>query len=126
MVVVIYEVSCVVRKSEPNTKIFLVSNSDDEACYFTQKDEQGCRVTDINGDVMKVDGLLQITHVELSDYECSNLWLKRYYISLLNEYKNDVDLDTVRKVSLRYGELSFVERDNDKYEYNDQFGLVKK
>jgi CRISPR-associated endonuclease/helicase Cas3 len=114
------------RKSEPNTKIFLVSNSDDEACYFTQKDEQGCRVTDINGDVMKVDGLLQITHVELSDYECSNLWLKRYYISLLNEYKNDVDLDTVRKVSLRYGELSFVERDNDKYEYNDQFGLVKK
>ncbi|SGZ16822.1 Putative uncharacterized protein [Moritella viscosa] len=114
------------RQSEPNTKIFFVANSDHEPCYFSQKDEQGCRVTDIYGDLINVEGLLQITHVELSDYERSNLWLERNYLNLLSEHTDEINLPTVRQVSLRYGELSFVMREGKKYEYSDQFGLIQK
>ena len=113
------------RRSEKNTKIFLVANCDDDPCYFTQKDEQGCRVTDINGDLINVEGILQIQHVELTEYERCNLWLERDYASLLDEYIEDEVLPTARQVSLRYGELSFVIRDGEQYEYSDQFGLVK-
>jgi CRISPR-associated endonuclease/helicase Cas3 len=113
------------RQSEKNTKIFLVVNRGDEPCYFTQKDEQGCRVTDINGDLINVEGILQIQHAELTEYERRNLWLERDFLSLLDEYIEEEALPTPRQVSLRYGELSFVIRDGEKYEYSDQFGLVK-
>lgn len=114
------------RQSEQNTKIFLAVNRGDAPCYFTQKDEQGCRVTDINGDLMNIEGILQINHVELTEYERRNLWLERDYVSLLIQYIEDEKLPTARQVSLRYGELSFVAREGEQYEYNDQFGLVKK
>lgn len=113
------------RKSEKNTKIYLAVNRNDEPCYFTQKDEQGCRVTDINGDLMNIEGILQIQHVELTECERRNLWLERDYVSLLDDYLEEENLPTSRQVSLRYGELSVVIRDGEKYEYSDQFGLVK-
>ncbi|MCL1047541.1 type I-F CRISPR-associated helicase Cas3f [Shewanella electrodiphila] len=113
------------RQSEPSNKIYLVVNSDDEDCYFTQKDEQGIRVTDIYGDLINIENILQIVPVSLSNNERNSLWLLRDYVDALDKYIDEDELSTRRQVSLRYGELSFAARDNDKYEYSDQFGLVK-
>ncbi|EDQ01684.1 type I-F CRISPR-associated helicase Cas3f [Shewanella benthica] len=113
------------RQSEPSNKIFLVVNSDDEDCYFTQKDEQGLRVTDIAGNLINIENILQITQVNLSISERNNLWLVRDYVDVLDAHIDEDVLPTRRQVSLRYGELSFVVRDGDKYQYSDQFGLVK-
>jgi len=33
---------------------------------------------------------------------------------------------SMKTISLRYGELSYVDRENDEYEYSDQFGLIPK
>ena len=113
------------RQSEPSSKIFLVANSNDEDCYFTEKDEQGLRITDIAGNLINVDNIWQITPVSLSTSERNNLWLVRDYLDVLDAHIDADVLPTRRQVSLRYGELSFVVRDGEKYEYSDQFGLVK-
>ncbi|MBL4911150.1 MAG: type I-F CRISPR-associated helicase Cas3 [Alteromonadaceae bacterium] len=113
------------RKSEKSINLFLFYNSDNDSCYFTQKDEAGKPLLDENYQAINRQGILNITQVEISDKALTNLWLKRDYQTLLSEYISEPWLNSPRRVSLRYGEINFIERENARYQYNDQFGLVK-
>jgi len=104
------------RKSEPTTKLFLMYDPDEERCLFVDKDDRGYPVNR--------EGILKISHQELSEKEQERLWLYRDYMQLLSrqaELRNSGE----RSVSLRYGELSFVERENQEYGYSDQLGLYR-
>ncbi|MFH2122994.1 MAG: type I-F CRISPR-associated helicase Cas3f [Pseudomonadota bacterium] len=105
------------RKSEPTTKVFLMYDQDDECCVFIEKDEQGHPINREN--------ILQICHQGISENQEKRSWLHRDYGKLLEQYAVQRDCSK-RRVSLCYGELSFVYRENQEYEYSDQFGLVKK
>ena len=113
------------RKSEASINLFLFYNTDDDSCYFTQKDEAGKTLFDINDGVINREGILNITRVQLSATEKENVWLERNYQQLLAQYLSEPWLTTLKRVSLRYGEINMVKRENAQYEYNDQFGLVK-
>ncbi len=113
------------RKSEASINLFLFYNTDDDSCYFTQKDEAGKTLFDINDRVINREGILNINRVQLSETEKKNVWLERNYQQLLAQYLSEPWLTTLKRVSLRYGEINMVERENAQYEYNDQFGLVK-
>ncbi len=112
------------RKSEASINLFLFYNADDDSCYFTQKDEAGKPLLDENDQAINREGILNITRVQLSESERNNLWLERDYQALLPQHISEPWLTTLKRVSLRYGEINFVERENAQYEYNDQFGLV--
>ena len=105
------------RKSEPNTKVFLMYDPDEERCLFIEKDEQGHPIDREN--------ILQIHQQGISKSHENRLWLKRDYGKLLEQYAEQQDCSK-KLTSLRYGELSFVYRENHEYEYSDQFGLVAK
>jgi CRISPR-associated endonuclease/helicase Cas3 len=113
------------RKSEASINLFLFYNTNDDSCYFTQKDEAGKTLFDINDQVINREGILNISRVQLSDKEKQNVWLERNYQQLLAQYLSEPWLTSIKRVSLRYGEINIVERENAQYEYNDQFGLVK-
>ena len=113
------------RKSEASINLFLFYNADKDSCYFTEKDEAGKALLDENNQAINREGILNINHVGLSAKEKDNLWLERNYKTLLAQYISEPWLTTLRRVSLRYGEINFIERENTEYEYNDQFGLVK-
>ena len=113
------------RKSEPSINLFLFYNENEEVCYFTQKDETGKPLLDINYQAINREGILNISPVVLTGAEKQNLWLERDYQQLLANYLSEPWLTTRKRVSLRYGEINMVERENAQYEYNDQFGLVK-
>jgi len=105
------------RKSEVSTNLFLTYDPDTESCYFSEKDEDGYPINREN--------ILQISHINFTDIERQNLWLLRDYQLLLSQYSKECEISK-KWVSLRYGELNFVNRDDDsEYEYNDNFGLVK-
>jgi len=67
---------------------------------------------------------LGITRVQLDTVSSERLWLKRDFESEIEALAQQQEV-SVRSVSLRYGELSFPYSEKAKYEYNDQFGLVK-
>lgn len=113
------------RKSEASINLFLFFNTHDDSCYFTQKDEAGKTLFDINDQVINREGILNISRVQLSDKEKQNVWLERNYQQLLAQYLSEPWLTSIKRVSLRYGEINMVERENAQYEYNDQFGLAK-
>ena len=113
------------RKSEPSINLFLFYNADKDSCYFTEKDEKGKPLVDENNQAINREGILNINRMKLSIQEQENLWLARDYQSLLKQYMSEPWLSTLKRVSLRYGEINFVERENTEYEYNDQFGLVR-
>lgn len=113
------------RKSEQSIHLFLFYNTEESCCYFTQKDETGKPLLDINDQVVNRESILNISRVQLSEKEKQNLWLERSYQKLLPNYISEPWLTSAKRVSLRYGEINFVERENTQYEYNDQFGLVK-
>jgi len=104
------------RKSEPTTNVFLMYDPDEERCLFIEKDEQGHPIDREN--------ILQIHQQGISNSHEKRLWLKRDYGELLEQYAEQPDWSK-KRISLRYGELSFVYRENQEYEYSDQFGLVK-
>jgi len=104
------------RKSEMSTKVFLSYDENKEQCSFSEKD--------INGYPINREGILNIKQTQLLEGEKSRLWLERDYLNLLGQYAEIQGL-TERQISLRYGELSFIQRDSAEYEYNDQLGLVK-
>ncbi len=113
------------RKSEASRNLFLAYNAQENNCYFTEKDEAGKPLMDIDYQPINREKILNITRVDLSECEVKNLWLYRDYQNLLSEFISEPWLTTLRRVSLRYGELNIPERDNAQYEYNDQFGLVQ-
>jgi len=104
------------RNSEASINLFLTYDENKESCYFAEKDDKG--------NPIDREDILQIQHTELSDHERGNLWLIRDYHELLEQYAEKQGLSQ-RRISLRFGELSFVERDNAEYCYNDQLGLLK-
>jgi CRISPR-associated endonuclease/helicase Cas3 len=104
------------RKSEPYTKVFLMYDPDEARYIFIEKDEQGHPIDREN--------ILQIHQQGISNSHKKRLWLKRDYGELLEQYAEQPDWSK-KRISLRYGELSYVYRENQEYEYSDQFGLVK-
>jgi len=104
------------RKSEMSTKVFLSYDENKEQCSFSEKD--------INSHPINREGILNIKQTQLLESDKSRLWLERDYLNLLGQYAEIQGL-TERQISLRYGELSFIQRDSAEYEYNDQLGLVK-
>jgi len=104
------------RKSEPTTKVFLMYEPDGEDCVFIEKDEQGYPVDR--------EKILQIHRCTENENQEKRVWLARDYAQLLEMYAEQQNCSK-RAISLRYGELSFVYRENQEYEYSDQFGLVK-
>ena len=113
------------RQSEVSINLFLFYNENSDICYFTQKDEAGKTLVDETNQAINREGILSISHVKLSESERKNLWLERNYQELLPQYISEPWLISSKRVSLRYGEINFVERENTEFEYNDQFGLVK-
>jgi CRISPR-associated endonuclease/helicase Cas3 len=112
------------RQSEASINLFLFYNENSDSCYFTQKDEAGKTLVDESNQAINREGILNINHVKLSESERKNLWLERNYQKLLPQYISEPWLISSKRVSLRYGEINFVERDNTEFEYNDQFGLI--
>lgn len=104
------------RQSEPTTNIFRMYDPDKERLVFIEKDEQGQPVNREN--------ILQIHQQGITEKQEKRSWLPRDYEKLLEQYAEQQDCSK-RRISLRYGELSFVCRENQEYEYSDQFGLVK-
>ena len=113
------------RNSEPSMNLFLFYNENTDQCYFTEKDEKGKALLDINDQVINRETMLNIKKIELTEQQRQNLWFERNYKNLLTKYLSEPWLVTPKRVSLRYGEINMVERENAQYEYNDQFGLVK-
>ena len=105
------------RKSEPTTSVFLMYDPDVESCIFIEKDEQGHPINRQN--------ILQISQKGINKNLEKRLWLQRDYGNLLEQYAEQQDCSK-ELISLRYGELSFVYRENHEYEYSDQFGLIAK
>ena len=105
------------RKSEQTTSVFLMYDPDEERCLFIEKDEQGHPIDREN--------ILQIHQQGISSSHEKRFWLKRDYEELLEKYAEQPDWSK-KRISLRYGELSFVYRENQEYEYSDQFGLIPK
>lgn len=113
------------RKSEASINLFLFYNTNNDQCYFTQKDEAGKPLLDETNQAINREGILNITRASLTKGETQNLWLERNYQQLLPKHISEPWLTTLKRVSLRYGEINLVERENAQYEYNDQFGLIK-
>ncbi|MEM5550907.1 type I-F CRISPR-associated helicase Cas3f [Pseudoalteromonas neustonica] len=113
------------RKSEPSINLFLFYNENEDECYFTEKDEKGKALLDINDQVINRETILNIKKIELTEQQRQNLWFERNYKNLLTKYLSEPWLATPKRVSLRYGEINMVERENAQYEYSDQLGLVK-
>ncbi|MCF7859723.1 MAG: type I-F CRISPR-associated helicase Cas3f [Candidatus Cloacimonetes bacterium] len=101
------------RKSEPSTNLFLMYDSDTNLCVFVEKDKQGHPVIREGILHIKKEGLLQN----------NSTWLNRNYEQLIEVYAEKLNL-TKKAVSLRFGELNFVYREQYEYVYSDQFGLV--
>lgn len=104
------------RKSEPTTKVFRMYEPDNDSFVFIEKDEKGQPIDR--------EAILKIHPRDINESQEKRLWLKRDYGELLEQYA--IKQDCSRKaISLRYGELSFVHREDQEYEYSDQFGLTK-
>ncbi len=104
------------RKSEPTTKVFLMYDPNEDQCVFIEKDDRWHPV--------KRQEILQIRHQSLSQKERSRLWLYRDYKGLLSQYAEQQNAGE-KAISLRYGELNFIDRDNQEYGYSDQLGLFR-
>ena len=113
------------RKSEASINLFLFYNEDEDSCYFTEKDDAGKPLLDINYQAINRGNIHNIKQIELTEKQQQNLWFERNYQQLLANYLSEPWLTTRKRVSLRYGEINMVDRENAQYEYNDQLGLVK-
>ncbi|MBO1896918.1 type I-F CRISPR-associated helicase Cas3 [Shewanella sp. BF02_Schw] len=105
------------RKSEPSINLFLFYNQNEDTCYFTEKDQSGKPLLDMNYQAINRENILNIKQVTLTAKDKKNLWLERNYQQLLENYISEPWLVTPKRVSLRYGELNMVERENAQYEY---------
>jgi len=103
------------RKGKPTIKTFRMYEPEDDRFIFIEKDEEGHPIDR--------EAILQIHSRNLGDKYKDRLWLKRDYRELLERYSTQLDI-SMKAVSLRYGELSFVHREGQEYEYSDQFGLT--
>jgi CRISPR-associated endonuclease/helicase Cas3 len=104
------------REGAPSLKIFLTFDEGRQECNFCEKNEKGFPVPR--------ELSLGICRVQLDLEASKRLWLKRDFEVEITDLAEQREV-SLRSVSLRYGELSFLYSEKAKYEYNDQFGLVK-
>ncbi|WP_281648860.1 type I-F CRISPR-associated helicase Cas3f [Parendozoicomonas sp. Alg238-R29] len=104
------------RDGPPSMKVFLVYDNELDTCRFCEKDKDGWMIDR--------EAALNIQRTQLSAEAENRLWLKRDYEQALAE-EADVQENSKRRMSLRYGELSFRFSETNQYAYNDQLGLVK-
>ncbi len=106
------------RESKESTKVFLVYDKKYNEYCFAELDEYG--------NPINREEILQISRVEENEIEKDRLWLDRDYGQLIEQYALKEN-KTKEEVSLKYGELSYIiYNDNDEFEYNDEFGLIRK
>ncbi len=104
------------RKSPPSLKVFLAFDENKQACTFCEKNEKGFPVPR--------ELPLGIDRVQLATEASKRLWLQRDFEAEIASMADAQDM-SMRRASLRYGELSFWHDESAKYKYNDQFGLVR-
>ncbi len=104
------------RQGAPSLKIFLTFDEDKQDCTFCEKNEKGFPIPR--------ELPLGISRNQIDAQASKRLWLKRDFEVELEALAEQQDV-SLRSVSLRYGELSFPHNEKSKYEYNDQFGLVR-
>lgn len=104
------------RDGNSGINTYLTYLHEQEAFKFCEKDEQGFAIDR--------QAILEIQQIELSDKAMERLWLYRDYTKSIKEIASQKER-SLRWASLRYGELNFLYQEGKKYEYNDQFGLVK-
>jgi CRISPR-associated endonuclease/helicase Cas3 len=104
------------REGAPSLKIFLTFDDDKQECTFCEKNEKGYPVPR--------ESPLGISRFQIDAQASKRLWLTRDYENEIVTLAEQKEL-SLRSVSLRYGELSFRHDEKAKYQYNDQFGLVK-
>lgn len=104
------------RQGAPSLKIFLTFDEDKQVCTFCEKNEKGFPVPR--------ELPLGISRSQIDAQASKRLWLIRNFEAEITARAEQQEV-SLRSVSLRYGELSFPYNEKAKYEYNDQFGLVK-
>ena len=113
---------------EQTCQLFLVWDNNQQEYHFCEQDEQGYGV--------EREYTLGIQRIQLSAKAQQRLWLKRDYDQLVDQqvekaYEQSEHLDAFavpqskRKITWRFGELSFPFNEQAEYEYSDQLGLVK-
>jgi len=110
------------RDSESSINLYLTSDDSVGAYYFTEKDDDGQVLVNTLNEPKNISQVRRIKHVSMSHALQVRLWMNRNYGQLLTQYAQQEGC-TERHISLKYGEISFVEREGKSYEYNDQFGL---
>ena len=104
------------RHGEPSVKISLIFDDEKHHSRFCEKNEQG--------EWIDRERILAIERVALSERATSRLWLVRDFDQRCRQIADEQAISQ-RWASMRYGELSFIYRDNQAYQYNDQLGLVE-
>ncbi len=104
------------RDSQPCLNAFLVYNNETQTCLFCERDKDGWMVSR--------EDVLNIQRHRLKPEQQSRLWLVRDYEQALVELAEEQDT-SLRKISIRFGELNFPYDETSQYVYNDQLGLLK-
>ncbi|MBO9489124.1 type I-F CRISPR-associated helicase Cas3 [Endozoicomonas sp. G2_1] len=116
------------KAHQQQCQVFLLWNDQHQSYQFCEQDEQGYGI--------ERELTLGIKRTVLSAKAYQRLWLVRDYDQLIEKqvekaYEQADHLDAFsapaskRKITWRFGELSFPFQEQTKYEYNDQLGLVK-
>lgn len=104
------------RRSAPAVQMFYVWDEKKQRCYWAEKDDEGRPVPTAQKRSIKSN--------DLSQEQKLRLWLVRDYVALLEKRAVSSD-SSLRRMSLRYGELSFNHKESDIYEYSPQLGMYK-
>lgn len=104
------------RDSAANIKLFLTYLPEQETYKFCEKDDDGWPI-----DRQAPRGIEQQA---LSPEATAKLWLVRDYAQLAAKLAEQQE-QSLRNITLRYGEISLRDEERASYQYNDQLGLVK-
>lgn len=104
------------RQSEPSISLYLVFDPETQASRFCEKSD--------DGEWVDRENIVGIERMALSGQSQQRLWLVRDFDQACENLVDEKEISQ-RWVSMRYGEIHFVHRDNQTYEYSDQLGLVK-
>lgn len=102
------------RSSAPSVLLYLTIEGN--KLIFQQKDKQG--------QMAKIERILQIEHYQLSEKQMKRLWMERDYKTLINALDKE---NNDEAILFNYAEISFTDwGKSSQYRYNNQLGLVKK
>ncbi|THB69730.1 MAG: type I-F CRISPR-associated helicase Cas3, partial [Gammaproteobacteria bacterium] len=104
------------RNGEPSLNLYLYFEPEKEKLIFAEKDE--------SGQLIDRGNIYSVKSINLENKNLDRLWLNKNYLKILGIYSQQQELSNT-EISRRYGELSFIYREGNEYEYSDQFGLVE-